>query len=59
MLCSFSKAAAWELAARNEEIPEHMIGTLHSFAYRAIGQPPWSRIGSTFASGMRRIRRSR
>jgi len=39
MLCSFSKAAAWELAARNEEIPEHMIGTLHSFAYRAIGQP--------------------
>lgn len=40
MLCSFSRAAAEELASRNDQIPENMIGTLHSFAYRAIGQPP-------------------
>lgn len=37
---SHTKAAAAELAGRHMPLPRENIGTLHSFAYRAIGSPP-------------------
>lgn len=36
-LCSFSKTAASELAGRDTPLRRHQIGTLHSFAFRALG----------------------
>lgn len=37
--CSLTHAAANELAGRHVPIPDSNIGTLHSFAYRALGHP--------------------
>ena len=37
--CSLTHAAANELAGRQVPIPAHNIGTLHSFAFRALGCP--------------------
>jgi DNA helicase II / ATP-dependent DNA helicase PcrA len=39
MLSSFTRGAATELADRNIPINRDMVGTLHSFAYRALGMP--------------------
>ncbi len=44
MLTSFTKAAAQVLAGR-VAVPERNIATLHSLAYRAIGQPPLAEKG--------------
>jgi len=38
-VCSLTRAAAAEVAGRNPVVPKHAIGTLHSFAYRALGRP--------------------
>ncbi len=42
VLCSFSKAAAVELAERlvDTDVPDANIGTIHALAYRALGRPP-------------------
>jgi superfamily I DNA/RNA helicase len=37
--CSFTRAAALELAGRNSLLPERNIGTLHSFCYHALDRP--------------------
>jgi DNA helicase II / ATP-dependent DNA helicase PcrA len=37
---SHTRAAAAELAGRNTPIPRGNIGTMHSFAFHAIGTPP-------------------
>ncbi len=39
MICSLTRAAAAEAAGRSMPIPRHMIGTLHSFAYRCMDGP--------------------
>lgn len=39
IVCSLTRAAAREAAGRNMPIPAKAVGTLHSFAYRAIGAP--------------------
>jgi len=36
---SFTRAAAHEIASRNVPLPRDNVGTLHAFAYRAIGRP--------------------
>ena len=36
---SFTRAAAHEIASRNIPLPGNNVGTLHAFAYRAIGRP--------------------
>lgn len=36
---SFTNAAAAEIAGRDLPLEKHQIGTLHSFAYKAIGTP--------------------
>jgi DNA helicase-2/ATP-dependent DNA helicase PcrA len=38
-VCSLTKAAAAEAAGRIGILPDHAIGTLHSFAFRALGCP--------------------
>jgi superfamily I DNA/RNA helicase len=35
-LCSFTRAAAYELSRRVSGMPKSNIGTLHSFAFRAL-----------------------
>jgi len=40
MVASFTKAAAHEIAGRNLPLDRANVGTLHSFAYRAIERPP-------------------
>lgn len=40
MLSSFTKAATAELVSRDAPIEREMIGTLHSFAFHALGRPP-------------------
>jgi len=37
LVCSFTRAAAAEIAGRDLPIPDENVGTLHAFAYRAIG----------------------
>jgi DNA helicase-2/ATP-dependent DNA helicase PcrA len=39
MVCSLTRAAAAEVRGRDLPIPEDRVGTLHSFAYRALGCP--------------------
>lgn len=39
MVCSLTKAAAAEVKGRELPIQDSQVGTLHSFAYRAIGCP--------------------
>lgn len=39
LVCSFTKAAAAELVGRSLPVDKNRIGTLHSFAHRAIGRP--------------------
>src|SRR5688572_33303727 len=39
MLSSFTRGAAHELADRQTPINRDMIGTLHHFAYQALGHP--------------------
>lgn len=39
MVCSFTRTAALELRGRGLPIPESMVGTLHSMAFRGINQP--------------------
>lgn len=39
IVCSFTKAAVHELNSRKLPIPDSNIGTLHSLAYRALGNP--------------------
>lgn len=39
LLSSFTKAATAELVSRDTPIEQSMIGTLHSFAYHALGRP--------------------
>lgn len=42
---SHTRAAAAELAGRNTPIPRGNIGTMHSFAFQAIGTPPLAEDG--------------
>ena len=59
MVCSLTKAAAAEIKGRADSIPEHRIGTLHSFAFRSIGCPElaegkigeWNTANPNFALG--------
>ncbi len=39
MICSYTTAAASEIASRALTVPEDNIGTLHKFCYSAIGRP--------------------
>lgn len=39
LVSSFTRAAATEIASRDIEIPKSNIGTLHSLAWRQLGQP--------------------
>lgn len=39
MICSLTKAAAVEARRRDSLLDPQMIGTLHSFCYRALGSP--------------------
>lgn len=39
MVCSLTRAAAAEIKGRDLPIPADRVGTLHSFAYRALGCP--------------------
>lgn len=39
MVCSLTRAAAAEIKGRDLPIPTDRVGTLHSFAYRALGSP--------------------
>jgi len=39
MVASFTKTAAIELVGRDLPLPKDNVGTLHSFAFRAIGHP--------------------
>lgn len=39
MVCSLTRAAAAEIKGRDLPIPADRVGTLHSFAYRSIGNP--------------------
>ena len=39
MVCSLTKAAAAEASGRDSGLLPHMIGTLHSHCYRALGSP--------------------
>jgi len=36
---SFTRAAAHEIGSRNVPLPRDRVGTLHSFAWRALGRP--------------------
>ena len=38
-VCSFSKAAATELVARDLPIEDSHVGTLHALCYRALSRP--------------------
>jgi len=38
--CSFTRAAAVELAGRHTGLPDHNVGTIHSICYHALGCPP-------------------
>ena len=38
--CSFTRAAAHELAGRDTGLPRENIGTIHSLCYHALGCPP-------------------
>lgn len=40
MVCSLTRAAAAEIRGRAESIPQRCVGTLHSFAYRALVDMP-------------------
>jgi len=40
MVASFTRAAAAEIVGRKLPIDNRQVGTLHSFAYRALGAPP-------------------
>lgn len=40
VVCSFTRAAAAEIAGRNLPLHPQQVGTLHSAAYRALNQPP-------------------
>jgi DNA helicase-2/ATP-dependent DNA helicase PcrA len=40
MVASFTRAAATEIKGRGLPIPDRMVGTLHSLAYRALNAPP-------------------
>lgn len=39
MVVSFTRTAAQEVKGRDLPIPDHMVGTLHSMAFRALGSP--------------------
>lgn len=39
MICSLTRSAAAEIRERAQSIPRECVGTLHSFAFRAIGSP--------------------
>jgi len=39
MVCSLTRTAAAEAAGRDMPIPRDAVGTLHSFAFRAVGRP--------------------
>lgn len=39
LVCSLTRAAAAEIKGRTDSIREDRVGTLHSFAFRAIGMP--------------------
>lgn len=39
MICSLTRAAAAEVRGRKVPVPDQNVGTLHSFAYRALGCP--------------------
>lgn len=39
LICSLTRTAAAEIGGRNPNLPREAVGTLHSHAYRAIGQP--------------------
>lgn len=39
LICSLTKAAAREIASRDTQVHEDMVGTLHAHAFRALGQP--------------------
>ncbi len=45
MVASFTKTAAIELGSRKLMLPKENVGTLHSFAYRAIGMPEIAETG--------------
>ena len=40
MICSYTNAAAEEIASRAPTIPENQVGTIHKAAYELIGRPP-------------------
>ncbi len=42
---SHTRAAAAELAGKKTAVPRDNVGTLHSFAYRALGRPPLAEKG--------------
>lgn len=39
LIASLTRAAAAEIAGRNNTLKKHQVGTLHSHAYRSIGSP--------------------
>ena len=39
-VCSLTKAAAVEIAARGLTVDPEMVGTLHALSFRALGRPP-------------------
>lgn len=45
LVCSLTRTAAHEIAARDLPIPAWQVGTLHAHAYRKLGRPP---IAETF-----------
>lgn len=59
MVASFTKAAAREIASRNQFVPREQIGTLHSFAYRCFDNPTiaeskideWNKFAPAFRMG--------
>ena len=46
--CSFTRAAAVELAGRDTGLPKHNIGTIHSLCYHALGLPPIAEVTPEF-----------
>jgi len=59
--CSFTRAAAVELAGRDVPVPEENLGTIHSLCYHRLGRPPilevetelwreWTERNPTFAA---------
>jgi len=39
VICSLTKTAATEIAARDLPIPQHNVGTLHALAFRSLSRP--------------------